>query len=210
MAEALRATVISTSRETVGEVELPAPLFGAPVRKHLLYETVRMQLANRRVGTAKVKTRGEVSGGGAKPWRQKGTGRARAGSSRSPIWVGGATVHGPQPRDYSYRLPASARREALCSALSAKRRDGRLLVVDRFEIGGGKTKAFVAALAALGAPNALVVVASKDAALQRASRNVPTAKVVDVAGVNVYDLLRYETLVITTDGLDRLRERVTA
>ena len=150
-------TVLSTSRESVGEVELPAPLFAAPVRRHLLYEAVRMQLANRRGGTAKTKTRGEVSGGGAKPWRQKGTGRARAGSSRSPIWVGGATVHGPRPRDYSYRLPASARREALCSALSARQREGRLVVVDRFETPGGKTKEFVKALETLGAPKALVV-----------------------------------------------------
>ena len=104
------------------------------MRRHLLYETVKMQLANRRAGTAATKTRAFVSGGGKKPWRQKGTGRARAGSSRSPIWVGGATIFGPQPRDYSYRLPASARRSALRSALALKVRDGQLLVVDKIDL----------------------------------------------------------------------------
>lgn len=210
MAEVLRTTVVSTSRESVGEVELPAPPFGVPVRRHLLYEAVRMQLANRRAGSAKTKTRAEVRGGGAKPWRQKGTGRARAGSSRSPIWVGGARVHGPQPRDTSYRMPASARREALCSALSAKQRAGRLVVVDRFEVPGGKTKEFVKALETLGVSKALVVVAQADDLLWRSARNAATAKVIDVRGVNVFDILRYDHLVITLDALERLRERVMA
>src|ERR1043166_4179560 len=119
-AQPLRILVLSLERETVGEAELPVHIAGQPPREHLLYETVKMQLANRRAGTASTKTRGEVRGGGKKPWRQKGTGRARAGSTRSPLWVGGATLFGPQPRDYSYRIPASARRAALRAALGAK------------------------------------------------------------------------------------------
>ena len=131
MSEPLTLPVRSQQNETVGEIALPPALFSGPVRRHLLYETVRMQQANRRAGTAATKTRAFVRGGGKKPWRQKGTGRARAGSTRSPVWVGGATIFGPQPRDYSYRLPASARKAALCSALAAKAREGKLVVLDR-------------------------------------------------------------------------------
>src|SRR2546425_3658096 len=136
----LRIPVLSPEREPVGEMELPAYIAGQPPREHLLFEVVKMQLANRRAGTASTKTRGEVRGGGKKPWRQKGTGRARAGSTRSPLWVGGATVFGPQPRDYSYRLPASARKAALRAALAAKVRDKKLLVVDKITLEAPKTK----------------------------------------------------------------------
>src|SRR5882672_4275382 len=139
-AQPLRIPVLSLERETIGEAELPVYIAGQPPREHLLYETVKMQLANRRAGTASTKTRAEVRGGGKKPWRQKGTGRARAGSSRSPIWVGGATIFGPRPRDYSYRLPASARRSALRSALAMKVREGKLIVLETIEIADGKTR----------------------------------------------------------------------
>ena len=135
MAEPMSVPVISQQRETVGEMTLSEKVFCGPVRAHLLYEVVRMQQANRRSGTAATKTRAAVRGGGAKPWRQKGTGRARAGSIRSPIWVGGATIFGPQPRDYSYRMPASARKAALCAAFAAKVRDGKLVVVDKLTLG---------------------------------------------------------------------------
>lgn len=130
-ARSLRLPVFSLEREQVGEVELSGHIADQPMREHLLYEVVKMQLANRRAGTASTKTRGEVSGGGKKPWRQKGAGRARAGSSRSPLWEGGAVVFGPRPRSYAYRMPRSARRTALCAALALKQREGTLVVVDR-------------------------------------------------------------------------------
>src|SRR5258706_2333966 len=165
--------VVSQRNEPVGEIGLPAELFGGPVRRHLLYETVKMQLANRRSGTAATKTRAYVRGGGKKPWRQKGTGRARAGSSRSPLWVGGATIFGPQPRDYSYRLPASARKAALRSALAAKVRDGKLLVLDKIALEAPKTKLLAKLVADLQVRSALIVIPERDEALERAAHNLP-------------------------------------
>ena len=207
MAE-LRVPVYSQSKQPVGEVELPESIFAQPLRSHLLYETVKMQMANRRSGTASTKTRAYVRGGGKKPWKQKGTGRARAGSSRSPIWVGGANVFGPLPRDYSYRIPATARKKALCVALSAKNREGRLIVLDRIEVASGKTRDMVKALAGLEVKSVLIVVAGRDEKLDRASRNIPGLKVVQVAGVNVYDLLAHEHVVLTTEALKGLGERL--
>lgn len=210
MAESRTVPVISQRNEAVGEVTLPTVLFGGPVRRHLLYETVKMQLANRRAGTHATKTRGFVRGGGKKPWRQKGTGRARAGSSRSPVWAGGATVFGPQPRDYSYRLPASARRAALCAALAAKARDGQLLVVDRIALDAPKTKLLVAVAAQLQVRSALIVTADRDEHLERAARNLPKIKVLRAEGANVYDILRYERLILTPDAIRALEARVGA
>lgn len=208
MAEPLTVSVISQSNEPVGELALPAELFGGPVRKHLLYETVKMQMANRRAGTASTKTRAFVRGGGKKPWRQKGTGRARAGSSRSPIWVGGATIFGPQPRDYSYRLPASARKSALRSALAAKARDGQLLVVDKIVLAAPKTKVLAKLIADLKIDSALIVIPERDDALERAARNLPLVKVLRVEGANVYDLLRYDRLILTQAAIDALHRRL--
>ena len=139
--------------------KLNEAIFGAKTRAHLLHQAVVMQLANRRAGTAATKTKGFVRGGGKKPWRQKGTGRARAGSIRSPIWVGGGTIFGPTPRDYSYRMPRTARREALLSALSVKNRDGKLIVVDKFALEAAKTKIMAQALAELKVTSALIVIA---------------------------------------------------
>jgi large subunit ribosomal protein L4 len=192
----------------VGEVTLPEKIFYGPVRAHLLYEVVKMQQANRRAGTHATKTRGAVSGGGVKPWRQKGTGRARAGSIRSPIWVGGATIFGPQPRDYSYRMPASARKAALCAALAAKVREGKLIVVDTLTLEQPKTKLLAKVLSDLEAPNALILIAGKDEALERAARNLVHAKVLRVEGANVYDLLRYDRLVVLRDALEALEKRL--
>jgi large subunit ribosomal protein L4 len=202
--------VLSQRNQPVGEVTLPAELFSGPVRRHLLYETVKMQLANRRAGTAATKTRGFVRGGGKKPWKQKGTGRARAGSSRSPLWVGGATIFGPQPRDYSYRLPATARRAALCSALAAKLRDGQLLVLDRLTLEAPKTKLLVELLAGLQITSALIVLPAKDETIERAARNLPHVKVLRAEGANVYDLLRYNHLIVTQDAVDALHRRLGA
>lgn len=185
-------------------------IFGAKTRAHLLHQVVVMQLANRRAGSAATKTKGFVRGGGKKPWRQKGTGRARSGSIRSPIWVGGGTVFGPTPRDYSYRIPRSARREALLSALSVKRRDGKLMVVDKLELDAAKTKFMVQALAELKVVSALIVIAQPDPIVERSARNLPNVKVLRVEGLNVYDLLRYEHLLLTEGALKLLEERLAA
>jgi large subunit ribosomal protein L4 len=183
-------------------------IFGAKTRAHLLHQAVVMQLANRRAGTAATKTKGFVRGGGKKPFKQKGTGRARAGSIRSPIWVGGGTVFGPTPRDYSYRMPRTARREALLSALSVKNRDGKLIVVDKFSLEAAKTKIMAQALAELKVTSALIVIAGADATIERSARNLPKVKVLRVEGVNVYDLLRYDHLVLTEGALKLLEERL--
>ncbi len=208
MPEPMTLPLMSQGNEVVGEVTLPPELFAGPVRRHLLYETVRMQQANRRAGTAATKTRGFVSGGGKKPWRQKGTGRARAGSTRSPIWRGGATLFGPQPRDYSYRLPASARKAALRSALAAKAREGKVTVLDRITLEAPKTKLLAQLMATLNVQSALIVVPEQDSSLERAGRNLPLVKVLRAEGVNVYDLLRYDRLILTQDAVQALNGRL--
>ena len=183
-------------------------IFGAKTRAHLLHQAVVMQVANRRAGTAATKTKGFVRGGGQKPCKQNGTGRARAGSIRSPIWVGGGTVFGPTPRDYSYRMPRTARREALLSALSVKNRDGKLIVVDKFSLEAAKTKFLAQALAELKVTSALIVIAGADATIERSARKLPKVQVLRVEGVNVYDLLRYDRLVLTEGALNLLEDRL--
>ena len=190
--------------------ELKEQIFDIKTRPHLLHQTVVMQLNNRRSGTAATKSKGFVRGGGKKPWRQKGTGRARAGSIRSPIWVGGGTIFGPQPRDYSFRMPRKARKEALLSALSLKNRDGKIIVVDKLELEDAKTKLMVKALAELKVTSALIVISQPDATIERSSRNIPAVKVLRVEGLNVYDLVRYEHLILTEGALKLLEERLAA
>ena len=190
--------------------ELKEQIFGIKTRPHLLHQTVVMQLNNRRSGTAATKSKGFVRGGGKKPWRQKGTGRARAGSIRSPLWVGGGTIFGPQPRDYSFRMPRKARKEALLSALSLKNRDGRIIVVDKLELEEAKTKLMVKALAELKVTSALIVISQPDATIERSSRNIPAVKVLRVEGLNVYDLVRYEHLILTEGALKLMEERLAA
>ncbi len=190
--------------------ELKEEIFGIKSRPHLLHQIVVMQLNNRRAGTAATKSKGLVRGGGKKPWRQKGTGRARAGSIRSPLWVGGGTIFGPQPRDYSFRMPRKARKEALLSALSLKNRDGKIIVVDKLELEEAKTKLMVKALAELKVTSALIVISRPDATIERSSRNIPAVKVLRVEGLNVYDLVRYEHLILTEGALKLLEERLAA
>src|SRR5262245_37006695 len=165
--------VVSQTREKVGELEVPAVVLAGPVREHLLHAAVRSQLAGRRAGTAATKTKGLVSGGGKKPWRQKGTGRARAGSIRSPLWAGGGTIFGPQPRDWSYRLPKSARRAALRAALASRHAAEKLIVVDRLGLPEPRTKRMLECLEGLGLAGArvLVVLAAPDETIERAARN---------------------------------------
>ncbi len=190
--------------------QLKEEIFGAKVRPHLLHQTVVMQLNNRRAGTASTKTKGLVRGGGKKPWRQKGTGRARAGSSRSPLWVGGGTIFGPQSRDYFYRLPKKARKQALLSALSAKNRDGKIIVLDKFELAEAKTKLMRTILEDLKITSALIVIPESDVKVERSARNLPTVKVLRVEGLNVYDLLRHEHLILTEGALRLIEERMAA
>ncbi len=208
--EPVTIPVLSPRNQPSGEITLPVELFSAPVRRHLLWETVNMQRANRRAGTSATKTRAFVRGGGKKPWKQKGTGRARAGSTRSPIWAGGASVFGPQPRDYSYRMPASARRTALCAALSAKAREGQLVVLDKVELEAPKTKLMAQLVSDLGMKSVLFVLPEKNESIERAARNLPHVKVLRAEGANVYDILRYEKLVLTPASVEALQRRLSA
>jgi large subunit ribosomal protein L4 len=208
--EMVKLPVVSVNRSPAGELSVPSALVAGPLREPLLHALVQSQLATRRAGTAATKTRGFVSGGGKKPWRQKGTGRARAGSSRSPVWVGGAIIFGPQPRDYGYRLPKSARRAALRAALAARHADGRLLVIDGLTLPEAKTKRMHEVLEGLGlgGADALVVIAAPDETVQRAARNLARVKVLLEGGLNVYDVLRYSHLVMTRAALERLATRL--
>ncbi len=190
--------------------QLKDEVFGVKARPHLLHQVVTMQLSNRRAGTASTKTRGVVRGSGRKPWRQKGTGRARAGSIRSPLWNGGGTTFGPQPRDYSYRLPRKARREALLSALSVKNSDGKIVVVEKLELAEAKTKLMRKMLEDLQIKAALIIIPQSDEKLERSAKNLPTVKVLRAEGLNVYDLLRYEHLILTEESLRLLEERLAA
>ncbi len=200
--------VVNTSAEKVGEIELNDALFDVEVKTGVLHEVVCMQRANRRAGTASTKTRGEVRGGGAKPWRQKGTGRARAGSRTSPIWRGGGTVFGPRPRDYSYKVPKKVRRLALRMALSARRQEGNLVVLDDFSLAEIKTREFVRVMGNFEFDNCLVVTGEPDEKLQLSARNAVGYKVLPVAGLNVYDILKHSKLMIVQSGLEKLEARL--
>ena len=201
--------VVSQSRAHVADLQVPEAVIAGPVREHLLHDMVKSQLASRRAGTAAAKTRHFVRGGGKKPWKQKGTGRARAGSIRSPIWRGGAVIFPPQPRDYSYRLPRSARLAALRSALAARHGEGKLVVVDHLALPEPKTKRMVECLAGLGIEgSALVVLGARDDGVQRAGRNLPHVKVILAAGLNVYDVLGHANLVLTREAMEQLAGRL--
>ena len=204
----LRTSLRGADGGSKGEITLPN-LFGEKPRDHLVYEVVHMQQATKRAGTHATKTRAFVSGGGAKPWRQKGTGRARAGSNRSPIWAGGATVFGPQPRDYGYRVPAKARRVALRAVLADRQRNGAVTVIDEIQLAEPKTKHVVEMLAALGlAGSVLIVSKDENTGLERAARNLKSVKVLRSAGVNVYDVLKHQHVLITQDAVQALAERL--
>src|SRR5882757_5764919 len=159
----VKVPLYSAAHEQAGELELAGGVFGHEGDVSILHEAVRMQLANRRAGTASTKTKGLISGGGRKPWRQKGTGRARAGSTRSPIWRHGGTVFGPQPRDYSYKMPKKAWRKALCMAISDRAKTGKLVIVESLDLAEAKTKAAKASLERMGVKHALIVVGEEDA-----------------------------------------------
>lgn len=191
--------------QQVGEVDLVEQVFGE-VNEAVLHDVVVMQMASRRRGTAKTLTRAEVSGGGRKPWRQKGTGRARVGSIRSPLWRGGGVVFGPQPRDYSYKLPQKVRRLALRSALASKVRDGNIIVLDSLRLEKPRTKDMVNILNNLAAGKALLVTASHDTNIELSARNIPGVTFLSSAKLNVYDLLAHEKLVITKEAVEQVQE----
>jgi large subunit ribosomal protein L4 len=194
----VKVPLFSASRERSGDFEVSAAVFGRTGSLSLLHEAVRMQLAKRRSGTAATKTRGFISGGGRKPWRQKGTGRARAGSTRSPLWRHGGTIFGPQPRDYSYKMPKKAWRHALSLAISDRALNGKMVVVESLDLAEAKTKLAKQALEALGLKHALIVLAEDDQNFYRAARNLAAHKVLLLAGLNVYDVLNHDELLMTT------------
>jgi len=203
------ADMYDQNKNRISEIDLDDTVFGAKVDKHLFHEVVKMQLANRRGGNACTKTRSEVSGGGVKPWSQKGTGRARSGSTRSPLWVGGGVVFGPKPRDYSYSLPKKVRKAALKSALSLKHKEGKLLIVDNLNLEEIKTRSFVNLLKKLEVEEALII-DNDNFNLERSARNVPGVKVLRPEGLNVYDILRYEYLLVTKQGVEKIQERLSS
>ncbi|MBU2539302.1 MAG: 50S ribosomal protein L4 [Proteobacteria bacterium] len=192
----------------VGDLELNDNLFAVPVNPHIIHEIVRMQRAARRSGTACTKTRNEVRGGGKKPWKQKGTGRARAGSTTSPLWRGGGVAFGPKPRDYSFKLPKKVKKLGLRMALSSRFSDKLVLVLDSFKIEEIKTKRFIGVMNTLKIENALIVVPERDDHLERSSRNVQGFKVIPTAGLNVYDILLHKHIVLLQPCIGQLEERL--
>jgi large subunit ribosomal protein L4 len=204
----VRLPLYSAKREKVGELEVSGMVFGRGGENTLLHEAVRMQLANRRAGNAATKTRGLISGGGRKPWRQKGTGRARAGSTRSPIWRHGGTTFGPQPRDYSYKIPKQAWRQALCMAISDRASAGKLKVIESLELAEAKTKLAKALLDSLELTHALIIVGEGEEGFARAARNLADHKVLALKGLNVYDVLNYDELLMTAGSARAIEQRL--
>jgi len=200
--------VYNIQKEKVGELDLKDEIFGVEVKGHLLHEVVTWQLACRRAGSASTKSRGEVKGGGRKPWRQKGTGRARAGSNRSPLWKGGGVIFGPKPRSYAYTLPKKIKALALRMALSSKLASGQLVVLDEYPHTAPKTKDFVAVLKAFDLSKALFITPEDNRALNLSARNIPHVQVMHPAGLNVYDILKHEHLVLFSPALSAIEARL--
>jgi large subunit ribosomal protein L4 len=200
--------IYNIQKEKVGELNLADDIFGVEVRGDVLHEVVTWQRACRRSGCACTKTRGEVRGGGRKPWRQKGTGRARSGSNRSPIWKGGGTTFGPRPRSYAYTLPKKVRRLALKMALSSKLESGQLVILDSYPHTEPKTRDFAAVLKTFELGKALFVSPGENRALELSARNVPGVQVMLPVGLNVYDILKYDHLVLFSPALAAIEERL--
>ncbi len=202
------ADVQNMDGEKVSEIDLQDAIFNVSPKKHVLHEVVTMQLANRRRGTASAKGRSEVRGGGRKPYRQKGTGRARAGTRSSPLWRGGGVVFAPKPRSYSRRVPKKVRRQALKMALTSKLQDNTLVVLDRLDLEGIKTKRFMEVMAALETEQVLIVTDRKLENLELSSRNVHGVKVLRSEGLNVYDILKFRHLVLLEPSVKQIEERL--
>jgi large subunit ribosomal protein L4 len=202
--------LFNSARQKVGTVDLDDRVFAADVKEHLFHMVVRYQLAARRQGTHATKRRAEVSGGGRKPWKQKGTGRARQGSTRAPHWRGGGVVFGPQPRSHAFSLNKKVRRAALRGALSRRVGENGLVVVDSVNLEEAKTRHFAQFMKTFGFESLLVVVPSEDTTLTRAARNIPGVTVLPVAGLNVYDVLRHRNIALTAPAIAPIVERLTA
>ena len=201
--------VYNIEGKEVDKLELNDNVFGVEINEHLVHLAVVSQLANGRQGTQSAKTRSEVSGGGRKPWRQKGTGHARQGSTRSPQWTGGGVVFAPKPRDYSMKMNKREKQIAIKSALTSKVQDSKLIVVDEFKLDEIKTSKFAQILDNLKAPKALVVTKDKDEKVVLSARNIPTVKTTMTNSINVYDILKYDSLVITKDAVAAIEEVYT-
>ena len=198
--------VYNMEGKEVGSLELNDAIFGVEVNEHLVHMAVLQQLANNRQGTQKAKTRSEVSGGGRKPWRQKGTGHARQGSTRAPQWTGGGVVFAPVPRDYSFKMNKKEKRIALLSALSSKVAESKIVVLDEFKLDEIKTKKFVEVMNNLKVENALVVLEGENKNVVLSGRNIPSVKVTATNEINTYDVLKYTTLVVTKAAVEKLEE----
>ena len=198
--------VYNIEGKEVDKLELNDNVFGVEINEHLVHLAVVSQLANSRQGTQSAKTRSEVSGGGRKPWRQKGTGHARQGSTRSPQWTGGGVVFAPKPRDYSFKMNKKEKRIALLSALSSKVADNKIVVLDSFNLDEVKTKKFAEVMSNLKVDKALVVIEGENKNVVLSGRNIPTVKVSATNEINTYDVLKYETLVVTKAAVEKLEE----
>ncbi|HNS14324.1 MAG TPA: 50S ribosomal protein L4 [Syntrophorhabdaceae bacterium] len=198
--------VLNVEGAKVGEVEVSDAVFNCEVKPHLIHDVVKMQLANRRSGTASVKTRKEVRGGGKKPYRQKGTGRARQGTSRSPLMPGGGSVFGPKPRDYRYAVPKKVRRSALRSALTVRNTGSNMKVLDKLELQDISTKNFNGIVKTLSLTKPLFIIEKKDEIVEKSARNIPHVKILKCDGLNVYDIIRHDQLVLTVDALRKIEE----
>ena len=199
-------SVFNMDGKEVEKIDLNDAVFGVEVNEHLVHMAVVQQLANNRQGTQKAKTRSEVSGGGRKPWRQKGTGHARQGSTRSPQWTGGGVVFAPTPRDYSFKLNKKEKRAALKSALSSRVLENKLVVVDKLAFDEVKTKEFAKVLKNLNVEKALVVINDNDEKVVMSARNIPTVKTASTSTINVFDILKYNTVVVTKDAVKTIEE----
>jgi large subunit ribosomal protein L4 len=201
-----RVALYNINAEQIGEIELSDSIFGVEVNKEVMHQVVKMQLANKRQGTQSALTRAEVSGGGIKPWKQKGTGRARQGSTRSPQWTHGGIVFAPKPRDYSYTLPKKLKRVALKSALSSKVASNEIIVLDEFAMEAPKTKTVAEMLNKFEAKKTLIVVKESNENIYKSVRNIEGAQVVPVNNLNVYDILKYQKFIITKDAAQKVEE----
>lgn len=200
--------ILNIENKKVGAADLNDSVFAGRVKKDLFYETVKMQMANRRSGTASTKTRANVSGGGVKPWKQKGTGRARSGSIRSPLWRHGGIVFGPHPRDYSYKVPKKVSKAALMSCLALKVKDGKLKVLDNIQLSKPKTKNILEIMEKIHSTRGLIVIDGSNQNLELSVRNLKDFKLLKVNGLNVFDLLHYADLIITKTAVEQLEKQL--
>lgn len=196
--------VYDIGNQKVSDIELDDRIFDAKVNPTLFYDVVRMNLSSQRKGTASTKNRALVRGGGAKPWRQKGTGRARAGTRRSPLWRGGGTIFGPMPKDYSFSLPKKVKRAALRAALSLKRQEGKLILLNGFPLEGFKTRQVLEILKRFQVEDALIITNERHPYLERSARNIPGIKIVRYEGLNVYDILNHEHLILLRPTVEKI------